>query len=210
MPGTRPRKTVRSGLLRWLEANFLRGLAVVLPAALTVLPIVWLVQLIDARVDPLVPGHLPFTQVAGVGVLIFAGFTTAAGMLTRQMLFQRVVRGVEALVGRLPVARQVHLGAKQMLETAIAKGDTAFRRPALVEYPRRGSWTVVLITGAIEGELPVATSEPDLLGLLVPTAPNPITGFLIFAPRRDVIPLDMALDDAAKLVISAGLVPPPV
>ncbi|MFO1210163.1 MAG: DUF502 domain-containing protein [Amaricoccus sp.] len=206
MPGTRP---VRSGLLPRLEANFLRGLAVVLPAGLTVLPIVWLVQLIDARVDPLVPGHLPFTQIAGVGVLIFASFTIAVGMLTRQMLFRRAVGGIEALVGRVPVARRVHRGVKQMLETAIAKGDTAFRRTALVEYPRRGSWTVVAITGAIEGELPAAVGEPELLGLLVPTAPNPITGFLIFAPRRDVIPLDMALDDAAKLVISAGLVPPP-
>lgn len=206
---TRPRRPPRSPLFQRLEAHFLRGLAVVLPVGLTLLPIVWLVRLIDARVDPLVPGHLPFTQVAGVGVLIFASFTIVVGMLTRQMLFQRAVRGAEGLVGRVPVARAIHTGAKQLLETAIAKGDTAFRRTALVEYPRRGAWTVVVITGAIEGELPVATGEPDLVGLLVPTAPNPITGLLIFAPRRDVIPLDLALEDAAKLVISAGLVPPP-
>jgi len=211
MPSPRARRKTsrRPGLLPRLRADFLTGLAIVLPAGLTVMLLTWAVRLIDRRVLPLVPFDLPFTQVAGAGIVVFGLITIVVGALLRHMLGQRAVRIAEGVVKRVPVARQLYVGAKQLVETAIAKGGTSFRQICLVEYPERGTWTVVALTAPIEGELPLKIGEPDLVGVLVPTAPNPITGFLVFAPRRDLIPLDLSLEDAAKLVLSAGLVGPP-
>jgi uncharacterized membrane protein len=199
----------RRSLGQRLRADFVAGLAVVLPAGLTVMLLSWAVRLVDARVLPLVPVDLPFTQVAGAGVVVFVLVTILTGAVTRHMLGRRAVLAVEQLVARVPVARQLYGGAKQIVETAIRKGGTSFRQMVLVEYPERGIWQVVVLTAPVEGELPEKIGEPDLVGLLVPTAPNPITGFLVFAPRRDLIPLDISLEDAAKLVFSAGLVGPP-
>jgi uncharacterized membrane protein len=199
----------RRSLGQRLRADFVAGLAVVLPAGLTVMLLTWAVRLVDARVLPLVPVDLPFSQVAGAGVVVFILVTILTGAVTRHMLGQRAVLAVEQLVARVPVARQLYGGAKQIVETAIAKGGTSFRQTVLVEYPDRGIWQIVALTAPVEGELPEKLGEPDLVGLLVPTAPNPITGFLVFAPRRDVIPLDISIEDAAKLIFSAGLVGPP-
>jgi uncharacterized membrane protein len=173
-----------------LQADFLAGLVVVLPAGLTVMLLVWAVRLVDRRVLPLIPVELPFMQVAGAGVVIFVALTVGVGVVTRHMLGQRAVRAAEGLVGRVPIG-------------------TSFREVVLVEYPERGTWQVVVLTAAIEGELPAKIGAPDLVGLMVPTAPNPVTGFLVFTPRREVIPLDIGVDDAFKLVVSAGLVGPP-
>jgi uncharacterized membrane protein len=192
-----------------LRADFLAGLAVVLPAGLTVMLLVWAVRLIDRRVVPLIPFELPFMQVAGFGVVVFVLVTAGVGALARHMAGRQAVAAAEGLVARVPVARQLYLGAKQIVGTAIAKGGTSFRQTCLIEYPERGIWQVVLMTAPVEGELPQKAGEPDLVGVLVMTAPNPITGFLIFVPRRDLIPLDLSVEDALKLVFSAGLVGPP-
>ena len=121
-----------------LRADFLTGLAVVLPAGLTVMLLTWAVRLIDRRVLPLIPFDLPFTQVAGAGIVVFGLITIVVGALLRHMLGQRAVRIAEGVVSRVPVARQLYVGAKQLVETAIAKGGTSFRQTCLIEYPERG------------------------------------------------------------------------
>jgi uncharacterized membrane protein len=199
----------KTGIAARLRADFLAGLAIVLPAGLTVMLLVWAVRLVDARVVPLIPVPLPFLHVAGAGVVIFVAVTTAVGVVTRHMIGQRAVALAEGVVARVPIARRLYVGAKQMVEAAIAKGGTSFRQTVLVEYPDRGLWQVVLLAAPVEGELSARTGEPDLVGLLVPTAPNPITGYLVFAPRREVIPLGLSVEDALKLIVSAGLVGPP-
>ena len=204
-----PKRRRGPGLTARLRAAFLTGLAIVLPAGLTIMLLVWAVRLIDDRVVPLIPVRLPFMHVAGAGVVFFVAFTIAVGAVTRNMIGQRAVRLAERAVARIPVARRLYLGAKQLVQTAIRKGGTSFREIVLVEYPERGIWQVVLLTAPIEGELPEKIGESDLVGLLIPTAPNPITGFLVFAPRRDTLALDIRVEDALKLVLSAGLVGPP-
>ena len=158
---------------------------------------------------PLIPVRLPYEQVAGFGVVAFAVFTIAVGAFTRHVLGQRAVRFAEGAIERVPVARRLHLGAKQIVETAISRGGKSFRGTCLVEYPDRGIWQAVAVTAPMSGEIAARTGEDDLVGLLVPTAPNPITGFLVFAPRRDIRPLDLSIEDGAKLILSAGLVGPP-
>jgi uncharacterized membrane protein len=205
----RRRRKRRSSLAQRLRADLMAGLALVLPVILTVFVVGWLVHFIDAKVVPLIPVRLPYEQVAGFGVVAFAIFTVAVGALTRHVLGRRAVHLAEGVVRRVPIARRLHLGAKQIIETVIAKGSTALRRTALVEYPERGIWQVVAITAPVGGEIAARTGEDDLVGLLVPTAPNPITGFLVFCPRRDLRPLDLSIEDGAKLILSAGLVGPP-
>ena len=147
----------RRSLGQRLRADFIAGLAVVLPAGLTVMLLTWAVRLIDARVLPLVPVDLPFSQVAGAGVVVFVLVTIRPARVTRHMLGQRAVLAAEQLVARVPVARQLYGGAKQIVETAIRKGGTSFRQTVLVEYPERGIWQVVVLTAPVEGELPEKT-----------------------------------------------------
>jgi uncharacterized membrane protein len=207
------RKTARRGrpqpsIAQRLRADFLTGLVVVVPAALTVALLAWAIGMVDDRVAPLLPGDPPIEHVAGYGIVLFVLTATLAGAFARLYAGRRALGWIDAAVSRVPVVRPVYAGAKQIVETAIAKGGTSFRQVFLLEYPQRGTWTVVAIAAPAEGELLPKTGEPDLVGVLVPTAPNPITGFLIFAPRRDLVPVDLSLEDAAKLVMSAGLVGP--
>ncbi len=208
--GPRQKKqTRRPSVGQRLRANLVTGLAVVLPVLLTAVVVTWTVRLVDARVVPLIPVRLPYEQVAGFGVVVFIAVTTLAGAVTRHVVGQRAVRFAESGIARIPVARRLYLAAKQIVETAIARRGKVFRETALVEYPDRGLWTVVVVTTPVGGEIAARTGEDDLLGLLVPTAPNPVTGLLVFAARRDIRPLDLTIEDGAKLIISAGLVGPP-
>jgi uncharacterized membrane protein len=202
------RRTRRTGLGQRLRADLIAGLAIVLPAGLTVMLLTWVVRFVDAKVEPLIPVELPGEQLAGFGLVFFVAFTVGVGMLTRYMIGRRVLGVAEGVVHRLPVARRLYIAAKQIVATVIAKGGTSFRRTCLVEFPDRGIWTVAAVAAPMGGEVLARSGETDLVGLLVPTAPNPATGFLIFAPVRDVRMLDLSLEEAAKLVMSAGLVGP--
>ena len=212
-PSPKRRKSRRRSpwptLFQRLQASFLAGLVVVLPVGLTILLMIWAIRLVDGWARPLVPGGLGIGHIAGAGALFFVVLVTAVGAVTRNILGRRALNLAELTVGRVPIARRIYLGVKQLVETGIAKGGTSFRQTCLVEYPERGTWTVVAMAGPVDGELPVRIGEPDLIAILVPTAPNPVTGFLVFAPRRDLVPLDLGLDEAAKLVLSAGLIGPP-
>ena len=114
----KPGNPGRHGLMQRLQADFLAGLAVVLPAGLTVMLLVWAVGLIDARGVPLIPVKLPFEQVAGFGVLFFVLVTAGVGAVARHMAGRRAVEAAEGLVARVPVARRLYLGAKQIVQTA--------------------------------------------------------------------------------------------
>ena len=119
------------------------------------------------------------------------------------------IRFAEGLVERTPVVRSIYSGIKQISETVFAQADSNFEKACLIEYPRRGIWAIGFISTTAKGEVSQkAGSNGSLLSIFVPTTPNPTSGFLLFFPREDVIELDMSVEDAAKLVISAGLVYP--
>ena len=109
----------------------------------------------------------------------------------------------------MPVVRSIYSGVKQIAETVFAQSDRSFEKACLVEYPRKGIWAVGFISTVAKGEVQSkAAKDSQLLSVFVPTTPNPTSGFLLFFPKEDVIQLDMSIEDAAKLVISAGLVYP--
>ncbi len=213
------------GLFSRLRGNFLAGLIVVAPIALTLYLIWTVVGWIDGWVWPFIPqAYHPEelvnrlmgnpedrikVNVRGIGVVIFLIFTAVVGWVTKGFLGRSLLRVGENLVDRMPVVRSVYSGVKQIAETVFSQRDTSFDKACLVEYPRRGIWAIAFISTGAKGEIAsgIPVDEPKV-SVFLPTTPNPTSGFLLFVPKSDVIELDMTVEDAAKLVISAGLVYP--
>lgn len=209
-----PPRRRRVGLIARLRGNFLTGLAVVLPVALTIWMVWAFIGFVDDRVLPLVPeAYNPKTYTGvewrGYGVLVFLIFTTFVGSITKGIFGRQLMSWVESLVDRTPVVRSIYNGIKQIVETVLNQSNQSFEKACLVEYPRRGIWAIAFVSTSAKGEIPPKAGQPDMLSIFLPTTPNPTSGFLLFLPREDVVILDMDVEAAAKLVISAGLVVPP-
>jgi uncharacterized membrane protein len=212
-PSRRPRPP-KTTLLQRLRGDFLTGLVVVLPMFLTFYLVWGTIHFIDAKVVPLIPGrynpeNVFGRNIFGLGVLVFLSFTTLAGALAKGFVGRRVLTFGEQLVERTPIVRSIYNGLKQIVETLFNQSGANFQKACLIEYPRRGLWSVAFVATEARGEIPGKAGEPDLVSVFLPTTPNPTSGFLLFVPRRDVVPLDMTIEEAAKLIISAGLVTPP-
>ncbi len=148
-------------------------------------------------------------NVRGLGVFVFLIFTIVVGWIAKGLIGRSMIGFAETLVERTPVVRSIYSGIKQLAETIFAQSERSFEKACLIEYPRKGIWAIGFISTVAKGEVAArAVTTGDMLSVFVPTTPNPTSGFLLFFPREDVIELDMALEDAAKLVISAGLVYP--
>ncbi|MCT4609071.1 MAG: DUF502 domain-containing protein [Pelagimonas sp.] len=149
-------------------------------------------------------------NVRGLGVVVFLIFTVIVGWIAKGLIGRSMITFAESLVERTPVVRSIYSGIKQLAETVFAQSERSFEKACLIEYPRRGIWAIGFISTEAKGEIAFKAAEPhqDLVSVFVPTTPNPTSGFLLFFPTQDVIELDMSIEDAAKLVISAGLVYP--
>jgi len=204
----------RPGLFASLRASFLTGIVVIAPIGLTAYLIWTVVGWIDGFVLPFVPNAWRPEQyigidIRGVGVIIFLLFTILVGWVAKGLIGRSLLSWAESLVDRMPVVRSIYNGLKQIAETVFAQSETNFDKACLVEYPRRGIWAIAFISTSTKGELSRRIPRDEgLVSVFLPTTPNPTSGFLLFVPRSDVIELDMAVEDAAKLVISAGLVYP--
>ncbi len=204
----------KHGRFHGLRTSFFTGIVVILPIGLTIWLIWTIIGWVDGFVLPLVPEtiqpeHYIGINLRGVGVLIFLIFTVIVGWIAKGLIGRSLLRWGEGLVDRMPVVRSIYSGAKQIAETVFAQSERTFEKACLVEYPRRGIWAIGFISTTAKGE--VASSTPassPLISVFVPTTPNPTSGFLLFFPKDDVIELEMSPEDAAKLVISAGLVYP--
>jgi len=202
--------------------SFLTGVVVIAPVGLTVWLVWTVIGWVDGFVLPFVPsqyqpeellkailGEDVRVNIRGLGVVFFLVFTTFIGWIAKGLLGRTFIRSAENLVNRMPVVRSVYSGVKQIAETVFAQADRSFEKACLIEYPRRGIWAIGFISTAAKGEVSKrAGSGQKIQSIFVPTTPNPTSGFLLFFPAEDVIELDMSVEDAAKLVISAGLVYP--
>jgi uncharacterized membrane protein len=213
-PTRRPARPPKPTLLQRLRTDFLTGLVVVLPMFLTIYLVWATIHFVDSRIVPLIPGrynpeNVFGRNIFGLGVLVFLSFTTLVGALAKGFFGRQILQFGERLVERTPIVRSLYNGLKQIVETIFNQSGTSFQKACLIEYPRRGLWAVAFVATDTRGEIPGKAGEPDLVSVFLPTTPNPTSGFLLFVPRRDMIPLDMSLEEAAKLIISAGLVTPP-
>lgn len=208
------KKTQRRPMVGSLRANFLTGLVVIAPIGLTIWLIWAVIGWVDGFVLPFVPNRFKPEQyiginLRGVGVIFFLVFTVLVGYFAKGLIGRSLLRWAESLVNNMPVVRSVYSGLKQIAETVFAQTESSFDQAVLVEYPRRGVWAVAFVStdakGEIASNIPVNESKA---AVFLPTTPNPTSGFLLFVPKSELIYLDMTVEDAAKLVISAGLVYP--
>ena len=197
-----------------LRGYFLTGLIVVGPVAITLYVVWWFINLVDAWVKPLVPQtylpdtYLPF-RVPGVGLIVGIVLLMVVGALTANLFGRTIVSYGEMMLDRMPVVRGVYRLVKQIFTTVFSKSGTSFKRVGLIEFPRRGLYCIVFMAGdpPVEVDEKIGGGKP-LMTVFMPNGPNPTTGFIVFVPASEVIPLDLAVEDAAKLVVSAGLVGP--
>ena len=210
-------------MLARLRTSFLTGIVVIAPVALTLWLIWSVIGWFDGFVLPFVPdayrpeqilntffGYDLKLNIRGVGVVVFLIFATLVGWLAKGLIGRSFIKYAENLVNRMPVVRSFYSGIKQIAETVFAQQERSFEKACMIEYPRKGIWAIGFISTTAKGEIAERNSSAGpMVSVFVPTTPNPTSGFLLFFPKADIVELDMSIEDAAKLVISAVLVYPP-
>lgn len=195
-----------------LKNYFLTGLLVILPVFITAYVIWFLIRAMDVVLKYVPAKYLPDTylpfHMPGIGLILVIIIILAVGVLFRNLAGRKVVNFWEYLVARIPLVRILYSGVKQLLESFFLQKNDAFRRVALLEYPRRGIYVIGFITGESKGEVQSKTDK-NMMNVFVPTTPNPTSGFYILIPKDELIILNMTVEDAFKLIISGGIFSPP-
>lgn len=198
---------------RRLTNYFLTGLVIAGPIAITLYIAWWIITVVDDFVKPLIPRqynpdtYLPI-HVPGFGLVVAGIAIWLIGFLTANLVGRSLLQVGEKVLGRVPMVSILYRGLKQIFETVVNQSSTSFKQVGLIQYPRKGLWALVLISTEARGEVAHKANGEEILSVFLPTTPNPTSGFLLFVPREEVVILDMTTEDAAKLIISAGLVTP--
>ncbi len=189
-----------------LRTYFFAGLIVFLPVAVTLGLLLAFFEFVDGflgnRLIVLIGRPIP-----GLGFLVTILVIFGLGILATNVLGRRLVEGFDRVMLRIPLARSIYSATKQISDSILLKHKAAFRRAVLIEWPRKGLFTVGFVTGETPQD-PTATPSRRIFHVFVIGTPNPTTGFLMLVPEDEVHPLDMSIEDALKLVISGGLVGP--
>lgn len=198
-----------------LRTWFLTGLIVAGPLALTVWIVWWFIALIDGWMKPLVPAamwpdqYLPM-RIPGVGVVVAFLGLTLLGFLAANIAGRTLLGVGETILDRMPVVRSIYKSLKQIFETVFSQTGSGFRRVGLVQYPAPGMWSIVFISAppspAVADHLPAVQH----VSVFLPCTPNPTTGFYFYLPAADVVEVPITPEEAAKLIMSAGLIQPNV
>ena len=204
----------RSHLAARLRNYFLTGLVVAGPIAITVYVVKWVITSVDEWVKPFVPGlynpdtYLPF-HIPGMGLIFSIVALTLFGALAANLIGRTLVSYSELMVGRMPVVRNVYRGLKQIFETVLTQKGGTFKQVALIEFPGPGLWSVVFVAAPASDEIQdkLGKDGQQLIGVFLPSVP-PTAGYVVYMDKRNVLMLDMSVEDAAKLLLSAGLVMP--
>jgi uncharacterized membrane protein len=191
------------------------------PIGITVY-LTWIfLSFIDTRVNAIVPAQYnPFNYIPEVvpgleivksliSLVVVIVFFILVGWFARNFLGRMIYRMSEYVMHQMPVVNTIYKAIKQIFETVMTSQSQAFRDVVLLEYPRKGVWSIGFVTGRTEGEVQSTTAH-ETMNVFVPTTPNPTSGYLLFVPRKDLHFLDMTVEDAAKLIVSAGIITPPV
>ena len=203
-----PRRT----LFGRLRAYLLAGILVTAPIGITLWMTWGIIAFFDHQVMPLVPAHynpvnyLPI-PLPGLGLVLALIILILIGWLAAGLMGRWLVGLTEQVMARMPIVRNVHSAVKQIMETVLAQNANAFRHVVLVEYPRRGIWTMGFVTGTTVGEVQHVV-DAELVNVFVPTTPNPTSGFLLFVPKKDLYYLSMTSEEGFKMLVSTGIVTP--
>ena len=206
--------TASNGIMARFRKYFLTGLVVAGPVAITLYLTWWFVTWVDALVRPFVPiayrpeTYLPF-GLPGSGLIVAVFALTMLGFLTANLIGRTLVDLGDRLLGHIPAVRAIYRGLKQVFETLFSGKGSSFRRVGLVEFPSPGMWSIVLISQPPSADLAQSLpGQEDHISVFLPCAPNPTTGFFFYVPKSKIIEIDMSAEDAATLIMSAGVVQP--
>jgi uncharacterized membrane protein len=218
-PGVSPadlvpaKPTSHHGLMGRIRNYFLTGLVLVGPIYITLNLTWWFINWVDDLVRPLIPvayrpeTYLPI-KIPGTGLVIAFVTITLLGFLTANLVGKTLVEIGEAILNRLPVVRPIYKSLKQIFETLFSNTGTTFRRVALVEFPSPGMWSLVFLSQSASPDIAVRLPDTEHVAAFMPCTPNPTTGFFFYVPRRDLIELDITVEAAMTLLMSAGMVQP--
>ena len=185
------------------------GLVVWLPIWATYLIIKFLVDLMDGTLSllpkPYQPDQLLGVHIPGLGLVFTLIILFLTGLFVANFLGKKIIRIWESLLSRIPLIRTIHASVKQLTHAIMQPTGSAFRKVLLVEYPRRGVWSIGFQTS---DQFIGAPNSPELLTVFIPTTPNPTSGFLTLIPKSDAQVLEMSVEEALKMVISLGVVMP--
>ena len=196
----------------FIRRYFISGLLVWLPIWITLLVIKFLVDTLSNTLlflphkyqpDQLLGFHIP-----GIGVIVTVLVILLTGMIAANFIGRELMALWDRLIKRIPLVRTIYMGVKQVLDTLFSPGGQSFRKVLLVRYPHPDVWSIAFQTGDATPEVNQELGEEDMVSFFIPTTPNPTSGFLMMAPRREVKELEMSVDQALKFVISLGVVQP--
>lgn len=202
-----------------LRRYLVAGLLVWIPLGITILLISFAVRQMDKTLGLIPAPYRPEillqqlfqtedpVVIPGLGVILVFLILFVTGVLAANFMGRAFLGGWESLMDRIPVVRSIYSAAKNFAEIVFSDSSHAFKRVLLIEYPRKGIFSLAFQTSTDLGEIQVRTGE-DVVGCFVPTTPNPTSGFIILVPKRDVTVLDMDVDEALKMIISLGVVVP--
>jgi len=195
-----------------LKRYFITGLLIWAPLGITVWVLKLLIGTMDQSLLLLPPDLRPENQfgmaLPGLGVLLTLGVILLTGLLTANIVGQRLIRFWEGLLSRIPVVKSIYYSVKQVSDTLFSGSGDAFRKVLLVRYPHPQAWSLAFQTAAPGRDIGTRL-DGEYVGVFIPTAPSPVNGFYFFVKKLDTIELDISVDDALKCIISMGVVAPP-
>jgi uncharacterized membrane protein len=204
---------VHHGFISRIRNYFLTGLILVGPVYITLNLTWWFINWVDELVRPLIPiayrpeTYLPI-KLPGTGLIIAFVALTMLGFLTANLVGRKLVEFGENILNRMPVVRPIYKSLKQIFETLFSKSGSSFRRVALVEFPSPGMWSLVFLSQTASPNIAARLPDTEHVAAFMPCTPNPTTGFFFYVPRRDLIELDISVESAMTLLMSAGMVQP--
>lgn len=194
-----------------MKRYLIAGLLVWVPLGITLLVIKLLVDVTDQTLLLLPEQYQPEVlfgfKIPGLGVVLSTIVVLITGMVVANFFGRSIVGMWENFLARIPFVSKIYTGVKQVLETVLSSQGQSFRKVLLVEYPRKGIWTLAFQTSTDTGEAHHRINR-DVVNVYVPTTPNPTSGFFLMIPKEDVVELDMSVDDGLKQIISMGVVVP--
>lgn len=197
--------------LKPLRHYLVTGLIVWLPIIVTLLVFQFVIELLDKTISLLPfayqPEQLFGIHIPGLGVVVTLIVLGLTGMIATNYFGQHLVRWGEAVLARIPLVRSIYYAAKQVIEAVFSTSNQAFRKVLLVEFPRKGMWSIAFLTNQANPIIEKHTGM-EMVNVFIPTTPNPTSGFLMAIPKTDAIELDISIDEALKLVISLGVMQP--
>lgn len=196
-----------------LRRYLLTGIVVTAPISITIYLTYVFLSVVDDNVSKIFPREwyeqlYGQTTIPGLGLIIAVIFFVMVGWFATNFLGRLIINVSEYIVDRMPVIRSIYGMIKQIFETIMASQSQAFREVVMLEYPRKGVWSIGFVTGRTEGEVQRITAE-ETVNVFVPTTPNPTSGYLLFVPKKELAYLDMSVEEGVKLVVSAGIITPP-